>query len=228
MTVFPYVNTRKRFEQFLRKIKDVRIPGKVDKKWLNTVGFDKSDDARFIGVLKFVNFLDESNAPTDAWKLFRGDLSRATMAKSIVESYSEIYAVYTNAHMCTDDELKSFFKNHSNAGNQVIQRIVSTFQVLCSFADSSRLQATETSDSQTIEEATDSSAAKEASVSNTTPESGDDTAKLTKVRTTFSRNLQLNVQIHISPEMSDDRIEMIFQHMRTYLIDTDGYDPQDS
>jgi hypothetical protein len=34
-------------------------------------------------------------------------------------------------------------------------------------------------------------------------------------------NLQLNIQIHISPDTSDEKIEVIFKNMRKYLIDND-------
>ena len=35
---------------------------------------------------------------------------------------------------------------------------------------------------------------------------------------TIEPNIYLNLQIHIAPDMSEDKIEAVFKHMRRYLL----------
>ena len=211
MIDFPYVNARSRFEDFLTKIQDVGVPDKVDNKWLASIGFENSDDRRFIRILKFVGFFDESDKPNDSWKSFRTDRGKAAMGQRIKIGYSELFKVYSDADQRPDADLRNFFKRHSNAGNQVIARTVSTFQVLCTFASFVPVEEETAADGQT---AIQQSRIPNSDRIESQPPKESETSRVTP-------SLHIDVQIHISSDMSDEKIDRIFESMAKYLYNKD-------
>jgi len=135
MGKYPYTTASKKFRKFLEDIKGkIGVPTKVDRKWLQSIGFGRSQG--FISILKFIGFVDESGVPTDKWKDFRAELkSKRVMAEAIKEGYSELYSVYPEAHTISDKKLKDFFTPHTEGADKVQTALVSTFKALCSFAD---------------------------------------------------------------------------------------------
>lgn len=57
------------------------------------------------------------------------------MANALRKAYSELFKVYPDAYKKDDNTLKDFFRPTTKAGEQVVERMVDTFKVLCSFAD---------------------------------------------------------------------------------------------
>lgn len=218
MTDFPYVNTIKRFEKFLSKLQDVGRPSEVDLKWRSSIGYDKPDDGRFISVLKFIDFIDDSNKPTEAWKSFRTGQSTEVMAAAVRDSYSELFDMYSDANRRGNDDLTSFFKNHSDAGSQVIRRIVTTFLTLCSFAEfDAQDRGTSTDYKGKLEKIQDIDSEK-ASVSKTLAQPAVHGESEISSNPVFSPEVNINIQIHIAADAKDDQIEKIFSSMAANLF----------
>ena len=87
-------------------------------------------------VLKFIGFLDASNKPTSRYTDFRvGEKSKLAMAEALLDAYSELFALYPDAYNRPEQMLRDFFASKTKAGEQVIQKTVSTFTTLCEYAN---------------------------------------------------------------------------------------------
>ncbi len=135
MVDYPYINTTGKLQEFLHKISSMGVPHSANSAWLPTIGFGSNNHRPILKIMRFVGFLDGTR-PTDRWIQFR-DETRApsVMAEGIRLGYSELYALYPDAHSRSDDELRNHFKGHMTAGEQVVSKTVSTFKVLCKFAE---------------------------------------------------------------------------------------------
>jgi hypothetical protein len=133
---YPYVNTVGSLREFLEKIPKIGVPPKINTHTLPTLGFKSTNDRPIATILKFIDFIDGSGSPTDNYKDFRVvSKAKAVMASAIRKAYSDLFAIYEDAYGKDDKSLKDFFAPTTTAGDQVINATVSTFQVLCSFAE---------------------------------------------------------------------------------------------
>jgi hypothetical protein len=78
---------------------------------------------------------DASGMPTDRWSQFRGRGGEQVLAECIKKAYAELFSTYPNAQERSRSDLETFFRTHSCAGKQAIEKTVSTFQQLCKLAD---------------------------------------------------------------------------------------------
>lgn len=156
-------------------------------------------------VLQQIQFVNESNTPTDRWTNFRGANYRQVLANAIMDGYAELFNTYPDAYARSNEELESFFSTKSTAGKQVISKTVSTFKALCELADFS-------------------------SLANSAPVSFGNTRKANEILATplqqdqsgqeslpFSPKLHIDIQIHISPDATPQQIEQIFESMAKHI-----------
>jgi len=199
---YPYVYSVTRFKDFLSQIKRVRDPKIVDYDWLEKLTFEQRNDRAFYRVLQYIEFISEDNETSDLWRSYRvdGELS-GSMATAIVLGYSELFEMYEEAWSCTDDELKSVFKQ-AGASDRVAEMSLSTFRALCSLADFS--------------------AAKENGA--TTGENGNTTASpvqpLVAQPPEFDSPapaLHIDFQVHIAADAPPEQIDKIFESMAKHL-----------
>jgi len=136
MSKYPYILSTGRLRSFIEIIPKMGIPPKINTRTLPTLGFKSTNDRPIVKILEFINFIDASGAPTQNYRDFR-DSSKAkiVMASEIRKAYSELFGIYHDAFRKDDNSLKNFFRPTTDAGEQVVERIVDTFKVLCSFAD---------------------------------------------------------------------------------------------
>jgi|SRR5882724_9875840 len=97
----PYVNAYNSIPKLFEGIKTAAVPPKVSQDFLESVLDLKSSSHRaLISLLKKLGFIDDANAPTQAYKDFREDsLSGATMAQKIREAYSGLFGT-TSTTVC--------------------------------------------------------------------------------------------------------------------------------
>jgi hypothetical protein len=135
MTEYPYVLVKDKLKKFLEEhIPRASVPDKIDRKYLTAVGFKSSNDLSITPILKFINFLDASGVPTDEYIQFRTKAG-LTMAKSLRNAYKDLFDIYPDAYRKDAEALKNYFRAHTTAGDQVVNKTVATFKVLCEFAD---------------------------------------------------------------------------------------------
>jgi hypothetical protein len=211
MTDFTYTTVPGKIKTILDKIKSVGVPTKVDTTWLKTIGFTSSNDKSLLAVLKYIDFVDGSKSPTDRWKRYRGKDHKMVLGEAIRRGYTELYAVYPDAHNRSSTDLEHVFKTSSAAGDQAISKTVSTFKALIAEAefpdpsddDEGGHIATGPLHVPISETRTDQSAR------NGVMHSGP--------------NLHIDIQIHISADSTPEQIEQIFKSMGKHLYGkTDG------
>jgi hypothetical protein len=133
---YPYILNTGKLREFFEKIPKMGVPSKITTRTLPTLGFKSTNDRPIISILKYVDFLDSSGTPNQNYKDFRDSTKAGSiLATELKKSYSELFELYPNA--CDKDEkaLKDFFAPTTDAGEQVVIATVSTFKVLCGFAD---------------------------------------------------------------------------------------------
>lgn len=186
----------------LSKIRAVGVPPKVTNAWLKTIGFTSSNDGSLIGVLKQVNLIDSTGVPTETWTQYRGAKHNEILGQAIREGYSDLYAVYPNAHEQSNSDLENVFSMSSKGGKQVITKIVGTFRGL---VEQATFQSTETESLQVETTELHAPVAKEPSKA------------AASQSPTRQPSLHIDIQIHISPEAAPDQIEQIFASMAKHL-----------
>lgn len=135
MADFPYTTVTGKIGPLLDKIKEVGVPDKVTRNWLESVGFKSKNDRSLITVIKYVDLVDTSGKPTPRWNQFRGKDGGAVLAEGIKKGYSQLYSMYPTAHTQSDDNLSSFFSTKTSAGATAVSKTVTTFKNLCQKAD---------------------------------------------------------------------------------------------
>lgn len=135
---YPYVLSVDKFGEFLGRLEGIGVPDRVDQKFLETLGYTSSNDRKFVQTLRFLDLVDkQSGTPTEAYqKVFRsGEEGRIELAQVMREKYEELFNTYPDAHRKDSEALQNFFKARTKLGSRALQGIVTTFKILCSFAN---------------------------------------------------------------------------------------------
>jgi hypothetical protein len=111
------------------------IPERVTQGWLAAAGFTSSNDRTLVAVLRQVQFVDESDVPTDLWGRYRaGDAS--ALAEGIRQGYAGVYNFYADAHARSADELLNVFKSVApKLSHETVQKSLQTFRSVVTLAD---------------------------------------------------------------------------------------------
>ena len=190
MAEFQYTTVPGKLKTLLDKIRDIGVPSKAHSRWLKSIGFTSSNDGSLLTMLKFIGLADQSGIPTQRWKEYRGSHHSQVLAEAIRDGYSELYAVYPDAHSRTAEELEHVFSTNSTAGKQVIAKTATTFRNLCELADFSAVGGLGVSPRADVPPTPSKQA---------TP------------------SLHINIQVHISPDATTDQIDQIFASMAKHL-----------
>ena len=204
MAGIPYATSIGKLPDFFGKLSEVRVPPVADFSWLQTIGFENSNDRRILSILSFLDFLDESGKPTNNWHSYRDETqSMKVMADCIRSGYAELFDVYEDAFRRTDVELKGFFKRQTNSGERVVKNTVQTFKTLCDLADF----ATPSDNGVRTGENGNTSVASADTALVPPPNNIDPAAPA----------LHIDIQVHISADASETQIDKIFESMAKHL-----------
>ena len=197
-TEYQYAAVPDKLKEFLEKIhnKTIGIPEKATYAWLESLGYKSSNDRSILRVLRFIGFIDEKGVPTDSWRLYRGAKHRQVLGKAVYTAYGELFSTYPRACEMSDADLESFFATKTSGGKQVVSRLVRTFKVLCALSDFSETGLEEPPSVPTIPLKA--------------PKSG--------ALRTFTPSIHIDIQIHISPEVSPEQIDKIFESMAKHIF----------
>lgn len=136
MIDYPYTSVTGKLKKFLGHIQSAGVPPKVNTQYLSSVGFKSTNDRRIISILKFINFLDGSGIPTDEYRQFRDkEKAGGVIAKSLKATYKNLFDTFPDAYRKDTEALRNYFSTHTDAGEQVVNKTVATFKILCEFAD---------------------------------------------------------------------------------------------
>jgi len=198
MAEYPYTTVIGKIKPLLSKIREVGVPTKATVKWLKSLGFTSSNDATLLPVLRFIGLVDTSSTPTEAWKKYRGANHGQVLANSIREGYSDMFAVYPDAHARNASEIEHVISTSSTAGKQAITKTVRTFQNLCAEALFTAAGAASPPPPPGVL----------TQVANPTPPG---------LSSAGSPSLHIDIQVHISPDATPDQIDKIFESMAKHL-----------
>ena len=198
MAKYPFTPGPENVVELFQKIQSMGVTkNKINTAYLKSIGFKSSYDTYLPRVLKQLGFVGSDGLPTDKWKAYgvkkeRGDV----MASALKNAYADLFNLYPNAYKENDSVLFDFFKGNTGAADRETGLMLKTFQNLCALANF---------------EAVPAEAPAEPTV-HPLPEE-----ELTpKVK--IARHLQLNIEIHIAADTSDEKIETIFKNMKHYLL----------
>lgn len=133
---YPYVNKTSSLKSFLEKIPNIAVPDKINQQTIYALGFKSKNDRPIIPTLKFIGLLNSDGTPTENYVNFRSrEQAGAVMAKCLKSAYADLFKLYEDAHKRTNEELRDFFSTRTKGGDLVQSLTVSTFKILCEFAD---------------------------------------------------------------------------------------------
>jgi len=133
---YPYILNTGRLKKFIEMIPKIGVPPKITQPNLPTLGFKSANDRPIVTILRFINFIDANNVPTEDYRAFRDSSKAGTiMATALKKAYAELFEIYPDAYDKDDESLKNFFAPTTDAGEQVVMQTVTTFKALCSFAN---------------------------------------------------------------------------------------------
>ena len=135
MATFAYTTVTGKLGQLLTKIKEAGVPPKATYDWLKSIGYSSSNDRTMLAVLRQIGFIDADGAPSKRWKAFRGKDGPQVLADAIRTGYAELFATYPDAETRSTADLDAFFKTHTDAGQQAIDKTIATFKALANAAD---------------------------------------------------------------------------------------------
>jgi hypothetical protein len=196
---FVYVYVAKHITNILEKIQSTGKPDKltithVKKSWL----FKDAKYSAVLELLREMNFLDQSGIPTALYSEYQNPAkSKDAIARGVKNAYPTLFKTYPAAHKLSTDDLDGFIREHTGADKSVVTKIRTTITTLCSIADFGTVRRTEPE--------------KPPLKDHETPGGPSEPVKV-------SPNLQLNIELHISADMPDEKIESIFKNMRKYLL----------
>jgi hypothetical protein len=133
-----YLVTPKNLDAFLNAIKTAKAPERVNQKFLVNLGFASSNDRLLIGILKALEFTDDSGVPTNRYFQFL-DQSRSgvVLADAIRDAYSDLFAINTKAEELSPDDVKNKLRTLTQGqfSDNVLGLMAKTFSALAELAD---------------------------------------------------------------------------------------------
>lgn len=136
MANFPYLSNASRLKEFIQRIPEMGVPGKVTFQYLASVGFKSSNDRAILGVLRTLGFIDRAGVPTETWRKYRNkSQSKAVMAEAIRTTYKSLFSTYPDAPRKDNEALRNYFSSHTSVGEGALKFMVTTFKSLVELAD---------------------------------------------------------------------------------------------
>ena len=133
---YPYIISNNKIEPILAKIRTAARPERFSYDLLKKMGFTASNDRAIIRILKELGFLNDNGTPTEKYDLLKDPTSwRYALADQLRELYSELYAIDTNIHKASDDEIEGAIGRVTGASSELVRRSFTTFKTLAGLAN---------------------------------------------------------------------------------------------
>jgi hypothetical protein len=199
MASYPYTPNPNNVKELFEKIQTIGIPKvKINVPFLKSLGFKSSYDTYLPSVLKFLGFIAGDGSPSSIWQSYGVKTqARRVMASAVKTAYHDLFSVFNEANTKDNKSLADFFKGQTGESDKNVGHMVQTFKVLCELSD---FGATKPQENESVP-------------------SGSPEGSTPKIR--VLPGLQLNIEIHIAADTSDDKIEAIFKNMKQYLLTND-------
>jgi Family of unknown function (DUF5343) len=131
-----YLTSARNTAAILEAIQRAQVPERFTFEFLKQLGFSSSSDRPTIGVLKAIGFLDDSSVPTTLYRQYKDkSIARAVLAQGVRAGYADVFAVDTEAHTRTIQQVNGVFARLSDKGESVTSKMAMTFKSLVGLAD---------------------------------------------------------------------------------------------
>lgn len=207
-----------------------RTPEKVSPSYVATaLGMNEaSASANIIPPLRTFGLIDDEGKPTDLAFDWRDDEKYTEVCKTIFESVypQELRDLFHDTTNMDVGKIESWFARQTKSGEAAARKSAATYVMLLE-AELSKAKAAKepkaAKQSSGIERKTVKPSAQKAAASHSTKkEERQETPPARETsgtvgKSTFSPNLHVDIQIHISPDSSPEQIDKIFESMAKHL-----------
>ena len=196
---FRYVYASAQITKLLEKVQKTGRPDRLNFQYVRDTWLLKNEQYRSVlDVLEDMEFIDSSGVPSDLYAQYQNSaITKRTLATGIKRAYPELFKAYPQACSLPKPELEGYFKQQTGKAGSVLDKTISTFRTLCSLADFSPA---------------------EGALAEELPKYAYEESGKEKGGVTVKPNVYINIEIHISPEMTDEKIETTFKNMKRYLL----------
>lgn len=199
---FRYVYGTSQITNILLKLRTLGRPDRLTFPYIRDTWLLKNKQySDVIVLLRDMELIDISGNPTELYAQYQNpSIAKNALATGIHKAYPELFKAYPHAQSLPKKDLEGYFRQQTGKAGSVLGKMVGTFTTLCKEADFTGTAAISAEEQ-------------------LAPEYVEPVSKQSSV--TVEPKVQVNIEIHISPEMTEENIESIFKHMKHYLL-SDG------
>lgn len=134
-----FITKPEKLEKALHAIHAKGIPGKFNKQFLDSLGFEKPNSVLYVNLFRNLELIDEDKKPCQSYSsAFEGskEQSKEVIGQLVKDKYSEIFEIDELAHELPEERLQDLFREKmGDKKSKTIVRLVSdTFKALCQYA----------------------------------------------------------------------------------------------
>lgn len=206
-----YLASNKNIETLFSAIQSAKVPDRFTHEFLSTtIGLKGSNDRGMIPLLRTLGFLDQSGAPTTAYReLKNSGTAKQAMANAIRRAYSPLFNANESAHALTNDKLKGLVAQVAGSDDSMTNRIVGTFNALVKLADFSN-NTSEKKNEQEFYEMEDENISLDVEFKRPGPKLGRGSESGRPLNTQF----HYNIQVHLPSNATEEVYLNIFNALR--------------
>jgi hypothetical protein len=200
MSEIPYTPLTGKIKEYFDKFQEAGVPDKVNTAWLKILGFKSGNDAYILRILKYINFIDSSGAPTEFWRQYKDPTkSKIVLAQAIRQGYKELFATYPDANRKDREALYAFFSSKTGKAKATVDLMVNTFTNLCQLADFE-------------------AEAPKLGLEMPKPAVSEKPISYIKSEKGVIPELHINIQLHLPPTTDSTVYDNLFKALRKYLL----------
>ncbi|HEX8450566.1 MAG TPA: DUF5343 domain-containing protein [Longimicrobium sp.] len=133
---YPYIISNNKIEPILAKIRSAAKPERFSREFLKKMGFTASNDRAMVTVMRDLGFVGETGSPTEYYDRLRDATDwKVVLGERVKDLYSDLYALNTEIHNATDDEIKGAISRITGKDERSVARYLTTFKTLASLAN---------------------------------------------------------------------------------------------
>lgn len=205
-----YLLTTKNLDAFLNSLLNAQAPTKFTNKFLEQLEFKSTNDRLFIGMLKFLGFIDGLGSPQERYfKFLDQTQSKYVLAEAIKEAYADLFTVNVKANEMSVNDVKNKLKTltQGTKSETVIHCMANTFTSLCKYADFSKQASKDVATINHQEPTTEE-----------IPHSNEHKMTHELINKKITTEMHYNIQIHL-PETRDITVyDAIFKSLKEHLL----------
>lgn len=205
-----YLLTTKNLDAFFNSLLNAQAPTKFTNKFLEQLEFKSTNDRLFIGVLKFLGFIDSNGIPQERYfKFLDQTQSKQVLAEAIKEAYADLFTVNVKANEMASNDVKNKLKTltQGSKSDTVLGCMANTFTALCKYADFSKSSTKELLPGKHQEPTAEE-----------IPHSNEHKMTHELINKKITTEMHYNIQIHL-PETRDMTVyDAIFKSLKEHLL----------